>query len=61
MSAIKKYIAVHPDVLNSYDDAWDVNMCAGQYDEAIIYADEAMRTHSAWISFDWQAGWARLC
>lgn len=60
MSAIKKYMAVHPDVGNSHDDAWDINMWAGRYDEALAYADEATRTHPDWWSFNWQAGWALI-
>jgi tetratricopeptide (TPR) repeat protein/TolB-like protein len=60
ISAIKKYIAVHPDVSNSYDSAWELSMCAGQFDEALRYADEAMRTHPAWTYFDYCAGWALI-
>ena len=60
ISAMRKYIAVQPDVSNSYDGAWDVSMWAGQFDEALRYADEAMRTHPAWTSFDYLAGWALI-
>ena len=60
ISAMRKYIAVHPDVSNSYDGAWEVSMWAGQFDEALRYADEAMRTHPAWTSFDYRAGWALI-
>jgi serine/threonine protein kinase/tetratricopeptide (TPR) repeat protein len=59
ISAMKKYMAVHPDVSNSYDGAWELSMWAGQFDEALRYADEAMRTHPAW-SFDSRAGWALI-
>ena len=60
ISAIKKYIAVQPDVANAHDSAWELCMWAGQFDEAIRYADEAMRTHPAWVSFDYRAGWALI-
>ncbi|MBN2224841.1 MAG: hypothetical protein JW765_09230, partial [Deltaproteobacteria bacterium] len=60
ISAIKKYMAIHPDVYNSHDGAWEMSMWAGQYDEAVRYADEAMRTHPEWISFDSLAGWTLI-
>ena len=60
ISAIRKYIAVHPDVHNSHDGAWEMSMWAGQYDEAVRYADEATRTHPQWISFDYLAGLALI-
>jgi len=59
ISAMKKYIAVQPNVDNSYDSAWELSIWAGQFDEALRYADEAMRTHPAW-SFDSRAGWALI-
>jgi len=59
-SAMRKYIAVQPDVSNSYDGAWEVSMWAGQFDEALRYADEALRIHPAWTSFDHRAGWALI-
>jgi len=59
-SAVKKYLAVHPDVANAYDSAWDVNMMAGQWDEALRYADLALQTHPGWHSFDYRAGWALI-
>jgi serine/threonine protein kinase/tetratricopeptide (TPR) repeat protein len=60
ISAFKKYIAVHPDVSNAYDSAWEVSMWGGLYDEAIHYTDEALRTHPAWTWFDYCAGWALI-
>ncbi|MDH4271570.1 MAG: protein kinase [Candidatus Aminicenantes bacterium] len=60
ISALKKYIAVHPDVSNAYDSAWEMSMWGGLYDEAVRYADEALRTHPGWVSFDWRAGWGLI-
>jgi eukaryotic-like serine/threonine-protein kinase len=60
VSAVKKYIAVHPDVDNAYDTAWELAMWSGRFDEAVRYADEALKTHPAWVSFDWRAGWALI-
>ncbi len=60
ISAIKKYIAVHPDVSNSYDSAWELSMWAGQYDEAIRYADDALRVNPAWMEFEAMAGRALI-
>jgi serine/threonine protein kinase/tetratricopeptide (TPR) repeat protein len=60
ISAIKKYIAIHPDVGNSYDGAWEMSMWAGEYDEAVRYADEAMRSHPKWTDFNELAGWALI-
>jgi serine/threonine protein kinase/tetratricopeptide (TPR) repeat protein len=60
ISAIKKYMAVHPDVYNAHDSAWEISMWAGRFDEALGYADEAMRTHPAWTSFESEAGWALI-
>jgi serine/threonine protein kinase/tetratricopeptide (TPR) repeat protein len=60
ISAMKKYIAVNPDISNSYDGAWEISMWAGQFDEAIRYADEAMKANPAWTWFDRLAGWAYI-
>jgi serine/threonine protein kinase/tetratricopeptide (TPR) repeat protein len=60
ISAIKKYMAVQPDVSNAYDSAWEISMQAGRFDEALGYADEAMRTHPAWTFLESQAGWSLI-
>jgi tetratricopeptide (TPR) repeat protein/tRNA A-37 threonylcarbamoyl transferase component Bud32 len=60
ISAARKYIAVLPDVANAYDTAWEISILAGQYGEALKYADDAMRTHPAWTAFDYRAGLALI-
>ncbi len=60
ISPLKKYIAVHPDVGNAYDSAWEISMWAGEYDEAVRYADEALRALPALIWPDDLAGWALI-
>jgi len=60
ISALKKYIAVHPDDANTYDSAWEMSMWAGRYDEALRYADEALSIHPSWIFFDYYSGWALI-
>ena len=60
LSAVKKYIVIQPDVANSYDSAWELSIWAGQYDEAIRYADEALRANPAWTEFEALAGRALI-
>lgn len=56
ISAVKKYIALNPDNWNAYDSAWEISMWARQYDEALKYAEEAMKIHPDWTVFDYHAG-----
>ena len=60
IAALNKYIAVHPDDPNTYDSAWEISLWAGKYDEAFRYADEALRTHPAWIWYEGHAGLALI-
>jgi serine/threonine protein kinase/tetratricopeptide (TPR) repeat protein len=60
ISALRKYFAVHPGVDNAYDSAWELSLWAGQFDEAIRYADEALRNHPASGWPDHLAGWALI-
>jgi tetratricopeptide (TPR) repeat protein len=60
ISAAKKYIAVHPDVSNSYHSAWETHAMLGQFDEAIRFMDEAFKQIPNFVnSFYWK-GIARL-
>jgi tetratricopeptide (TPR) repeat protein len=43
ISAIKKHMALQPDVWNPYDSAWEINMKAGEYDEAIRISNAALK------------------
>jgi tetratricopeptide (TPR) repeat protein len=40
-SAVRKYIALHPDRRNAYSSGWDAHMMAGMHDEAIQVMEEA--------------------
>ncbi len=60
ISALEKYRAVQPDVANAYDSAWELSLWAGRSDEAIRYADEALRVQPALGWPDHLAGWAFL-
>jgi len=60
ISAAKKYVALDPDVWNAYDSAWEVSMLAGLYDEAISFAETAMKRHPEWTYFDSHVGWALI-
>ena len=48
-SAVKKYIAVHPDVWNTYHTAWEVHVMLGLYDDALRFLDEALKVNPKWF------------
>jgi tetratricopeptide (TPR) repeat protein len=55
ISAVKKYIAAHPDVSNSYHSAWETHAMLGRFDEAIRYMDEAYKQIPDYVaSFYWK-------
>jgi len=43
VSAIKKYIALDPDLFEPYDTAWEICMLTGNYEEAIEFCDEGAK------------------
>jgi len=51
VSAAKKYIAVFPDVFNTYDSAWEIHLMFGLYDEAQRFLEEALNRNPNWS--DW--------
>jgi serine/threonine protein kinase/Flp pilus assembly protein TadD len=51
ISAVKEYIALQPDVFNTYDSAWEIYMMAGLYDEAIQACQEALKKNPNWRGF----------
>jgi serine/threonine protein kinase/tetratricopeptide (TPR) repeat protein len=48
ISAIRNYLALLPDVSNSYDSACDIYLKAGMYDEAFRICDEALKANPEW-------------
>lgn len=53
--ASKKYIAVHPDVSNSYHSAWETHAMLGLHDEAIGFMEEAYKNIPSYVaSFYWK-------
>ena len=50
-SALKKYIALQPDVANPYDSAWETMMLVGRYNEAVSYLEEGLRINPDWNYF----------
>jgi len=53
--ASKKYIAVHPDVGNSYHSAWETHAMLGLHDEAIGFMEEAYKNIPSYTaSFYWK-------
>jgi tetratricopeptide (TPR) repeat protein len=48
ISAVKKYIAVHPDIWNAYHSAWEVHAMFGLYDEAQSFLDEGLQRNPEW-------------
>ena len=59
-SAANRYIAVQPDTANAYDTAWNVAMIAGQYGDALQYADRALGVDPRWAIFEALAGQALI-
>jgi tetratricopeptide (TPR) repeat protein/tRNA A-37 threonylcarbamoyl transferase component Bud32 len=57
ISAVKKYLALHPDVWNTYDSAWEIHMRAGLFDEAIKYAEEGLKRNLDVNRFTGLIGW----
>ncbi len=48
ISAIRSYLALLPDVWNSYDSACDIYLKAGLYDEAFRVCEEALKANPEW-------------
>jgi tetratricopeptide (TPR) repeat protein len=48
ISAARKYLALQPNVWNTYDTAWDIYMNAGMYDQAYDICDEALKINTNW-------------
>jgi len=51
IETIKNYIAVMPDVSNTYDSAYDIYLMAGRYDDAYRVCEEALRVNPEWTNF----------
>ena len=60
ISAVKKYLALQPDVFNTYDSAWEIFMKAGRYDEAYYICEEALEKNSSWLRFYRYTGYIYL-
>ena len=58
--AAKKYIDLQPDVLNTYDTAWEIYMMAGELDSAMAICEEALKVNSNWRNFHRYAGYVHL-
>jgi serine/threonine protein kinase/Flp pilus assembly protein TadD len=43
ISALKKYIALEPDIFNPYDSAWEICLVTGHYEEALEFLDEGAK------------------
>ncbi len=60
IAAAKKYIALQPDVLNTYDTAWEIYMMAGELDSAMAVCEEALKINSNWRRFYRFEGYVHL-
>ncbi len=47
-SSVKKYIAVHPDVANTYHSGWETHMMLGLFDEALGFMTQALNRLPEW-------------
>jgi tetratricopeptide (TPR) repeat protein len=60
ISAIKKYLALQPDVSNTYDSAWEIYIRAGQFDEANHICEKALKKDAKWYGFHLRIGYIYL-
>ena len=60
IAAAKKYIDLQPDVLNTYDTAWDIYMRADELDNAMAICEMALKINSNWRRFHRYAGYVHL-
>ena len=51
ISAVRNYIALLPDVSNTYDSAFEMYLMAGQYDAAYKICDDALKMNPQWTEF----------
>jgi tetratricopeptide (TPR) repeat protein/TolB-like protein/predicted Ser/Thr protein kinase len=52
ISAVRNYIALLPDVGNTYGSAFDIYLMAGRYEEAYQVCEDALKRNP-----DWTGGW----
>jgi len=60
ISTIKKYLALQPDVWNTYDSAWEIYIRAGQFDEAYHICEKALKKDAKWYGFHLRIGYIYL-
>lgn len=60
ISAVKKYMALVPDIANAYDSAWDIYIQAGQLDEAMKICRAALAQNPNWAEFHILSGFTQL-
>ena len=51
ISAVRKYISLQPEVINTYDSAFEIYLMAGRYDDAYQVCEEALRVNPQWLNF----------
>jgi tetratricopeptide (TPR) repeat protein len=51
ITAVRNYIALQPDVSNTYDSAFEIYLMAGLYDEAYQVCEDALRINPQWTQF----------
>jgi non-specific serine/threonine protein kinase len=60
ISTIKKYLALQPDVSNTYDSAWEIYIRAGQFDDAYHICEKALKKDAKWYGFHLRIGYIYL-
>jgi tetratricopeptide (TPR) repeat protein len=60
IAAVKKYIALDPDIGNPYDSACEVYIQLGQYSAARDLCERTLQTHPEWIQFYEYLGYSYL-
>jgi len=60
ISTTKKYLALQPDVWNTYDSAWEIYIRAGQFDDAYHICEKALKKDAKWYWFHQHIGYIQL-